>query len=133
MNQTLVEWQRARVGERGGARLKFVIVILIVGAIAYAGYLYVPIAYQAYLFKDVMQSKVDLASSQGYPATWVSDQLKKSAAEYEVPADAVISPSQQDNRITVRVQFTRPIELPGYTYRYEFDYTAKSTTFLSIK
>jgi len=50
-----------------------------------------------------------------------------------VPPDAVITPSQQDNRMEVRVQFTRPIELPGYTYRYEFDYTAKSTSFITVK
>ena len=36
-----------------------------------------------------------------------------------------------DNRLEARVQFTRPISFPGYTYDYEFDYTAQSTSFLS--
>jgi hypothetical protein len=122
-----------RQGERGGARLKFVIVIVVIAAVAYAGYLYMPIAYDAYYFKDVMQNKVDMAVTQGYETVWVRDQLVKSLPEYHVPPDALITPTAKDNRVEVRVQFTRPIELPGYTYHYEFDYTAKSTAFITIK
>jgi len=122
-----------RTTERGSARLKFIIVIAIIAVGAYALYMYVPVAYQAYLFKDLMQHNVDVASAQGYPATWVRDQLVKSAPEYGVPADAVISPAQRDNRMEVSVQFVRPIEFPGYTYQYNFDYTVKSTAFLTFK
>ena len=133
MTPTFVEQQASGSGERGGARLKFLIVIVILGAAAYAGYLYIPVQFDAYRFQDLMQRDVDMAVAQGSPASWVVDQLTKSAAEYNVPPDAVFTPSQQDNRMEVRVQFTRPIELPGYTYRYEFDYTAKSTSFISVK
>ena len=122
-----------RHGERGGARLKFLIFLIVLGTGGYAAYLYVPVQYDAFLFKDVMQHYVDVAVTQGYPENWVTDQLKKSEADYNVPPDAVITPSQQDNRILVRVQFTRPIQFPGYTYQYEFDHTAKSTTFLTFK
>jgi hypothetical protein len=122
-----------RQGERGGARLKFIIVVAVLAVVAYVGYLYVPVAYDAYYFKDVMQNKVDIASTQGYETVWVRDQLVKSGPEYHVPPDAIITPAQKDNRVEVRVQFTRPIQLPGYTYNYDFDYTAKSTAFLTIK
>jgi hypothetical protein len=80
-----------------------------------------------------MQHDEDVASSQGYPATWVRDQLVKSAPEYGVPADAVIDPAQRDNRIEVTVRYTKPIEFPGYTYEYSFDHTVKSTAFLTFK
>ena len=119
--------------ERGSARLKFLLVMAIIGVLAYSGYLFLPIAYQAYLFKDLMQHDVDVAGAQGYPPSWVRDQLSKSATEYGVPADAQITPAQRDNRLEVRVQFTRPIPFPGYTYQYEFDHTAKSTAFLTYK
>lgn len=122
-----------RSRERGSARLNFLIVLAIICVAAYAGYLYIPVAYNAYVFKDLMQHKVDIAAAQGYPAAWVSDQLTKSAAEYNLPPDAVFTPTLQDNRIQVRVQFTRPIEFPGFTYHYEFDHTAKSTEFLTFK
>jgi hypothetical protein len=122
-----------RTTERGSARLKFILVMTVIGVVAYMGYMYLPVAYQAYLFKDLMQHDVDVASSQGYPVSWVKDQLVKSAPEYGVPADAVITPAQRDNRIEVTVQFVRPIEFPGYTYQYNFDHTVKSTAFLTFK
>jgi hypothetical protein len=132
MNDRLI-MSRSRSGERGGARLKFIVVVLIAVSASYAGYLYVPVAFQAYYIKDLMQHDVDVASTQGYPATWVTDQLKKSAVAYDIPPNAIITPSQEQNQVVVRVQFTKPIEFPGYTYQYEFDYTAKSTTFITVK
>src|ERR1700674_1075424 len=109
---------RVKSSERGGARLKFIIVVAVLAIVVYVGYLYVPVAYDAYYFKDVMQNKVDMAATQGYETVWVKDQLVKSGPEYHVPADAIITPTQNDNRVMVRVQFTRPIQLPGYTYNY---------------
>ena len=122
-----------RSGERGSASLKFLIVLAILGATAYAGYLYVPVAFNASTYKDLMQHYVDLASAQGYPPSWAGDQLAKSGAEYGVPPDAVITPVQRDGRIEVRVQFVKVIEFPGYPYNYEFDHTVKSTAFLTFK
>ena len=122
-----------RANERGGARLKFILVMAAICAFGYAAYLYLPVAYDAYVLKDLMQHKVDVAATQGYPANWVDDQLKKSAEEYGIPPEAEITASPLDQRIQVHVQFTRPIEFPGYTYQYEFDHTARSTEFLTIK
>ena len=120
-----------RSNERGGANLKFLLVMIVMLAVAYAGYLYVPIAYQAYILKDAMQNNVDQASAMAHPPSWVQQQLVKNAVDYGLPPDAVITPVQQDNRVEVRVQFTRPIEFPGFTYQYEFDHTARSTKFLT--
>ena len=119
--------QLHRSGERGSARLKFLIVMAILGAVAYAGYLYIPVAYQAYLFKDLMQHNVDVAAALGL-STFLGEQInwRRVRPEYDVPAgrrhhsDAV-----ENNRVEVRVQFTKPIEFPGYTYDYEFDHTAQ--------
>jgi hypothetical protein len=122
-----------RSNERGSARLKFLLVILILAAAGYAAYLFIPIAYQAYLFKDLMQHDADVAASMGYQPTWVSDQLKKSLGEYGIPPDAIITPAQRDGRIEVRVQYTHLIQFPGYPYVYEFDHTARSTPFLTFK
>jgi hypothetical protein len=122
-----------RSGERGSASLKFVIMMLLMGSCAYAGYLYVPVAFQANTYKDLMQHYADVAAAQGYPPAWAGQQLLKSEAEYNVPANAIITPAQRDNRVEVRVQFVRLIEFPGYTYTYEFDHTVKSTAFLAFK
>lgn len=122
-----------RSGERGNANLKFLIVMAILVSCAYAGYLYVPVAFQANTFKDLMQHYTDVAAAQGYKPSWVGEQLMKTAPEYEIPANAIITPAQRDNRMEVRVQYVRAIEFPGYTYNYEFDHTVKSTAFLAFK
>jgi hypothetical protein len=119
--------------ERGGARAKLIIFIVIFAVLAYVGYLYIPVAIDGYYFKDTMQNTVNLAVTQGYDTAWVTDQLRKGGRDLHVPDDAVITPAQRDNRVEARVQFTRPISFPGYTYNYEFDYTARSTAFLAIK
>lgn len=128
-NQTLLR-NRA---EQGGARLKLILFIAVIAIVAYVGYMYIPVAVDAYYFKDAMQSKVNLAAAQGHDTAWLTDQLSKSKAEYHVPDDAVISPALKEGRMEVRVQFTRPISFPGYTYNYDFDYTAQSNTFLTVK
>lgn len=120
-------------GARGNARLKFFLVMAVIGLIALIGYKSLPVLYQAYLFKDLMQHNVDVAATQGYQMTWVRDQLTKSLPEYDIPQNAVITPTQRDNRVEVRVQYSWAIEFPGYTYQYEFDHTAKSTPFLTFK
>jgi hypothetical protein len=107
--------------------------MVVLAASAYAGYLYIPVAFQANTFKDLMQHYADVAVAQGYQPAWVREQLLKSAPEYDIPANAIITPAQRDNRIEVRVQYVRTIEFPGYTYNYEFDHTAKSTAFLAFK
>src|SRR5688572_20571857 len=96
------DMSQARKSERGSARLKFLVVMVILGAIAYASYLYVPVAYNAYLFKDLMQQKVNAAMALNYPPNWVKEQLVRSAPEYQVPADAEITPAVQDKRMEVR-------------------------------
>lgn len=125
--------QTQRSGERGGASLKFLIFMLFMAAGAYAGYLYVPVAYQAHNFKDLMQHYVDVASAEGKPPAWAGEQLMKNFADYDVPQNALITPTKRDNRIEVRIQFVKPIEFPGYTYEYQFDNTATSTAFLDFK
>ena len=117
--------------EFGGARLNLLIAVVAFAVIIYVGYMYVPVAVDAYYFKDVMQNMVNQASAQGSSTSWVRDQLVKSEPDYHVPPEAVITPSVEDKRMSVRVQFIRPISFPGYTYNYEFDHTAQSTTFLT--
>lgn len=122
-----------RTTERGGARLKFLIVAMIICAVAYIGYQFIPVYYQAYQLRDLMQNEVDTAAALGKSPDWVREQIVKNSADYGIPAGATIEPQQQDNRMQVKVRFTKPIFFPGYMYTYEFDYTVKSGTFLSIR
>jgi hypothetical protein len=122
-----------RSSERGSANLKFLIVMAMLGVTAYAGYLYVPVAYNAKAYTDLMQHYADLVAGTGQSTAWVTEQLAKSGPEYGVPPDAVVTCVLKDSRMEIRVQYVREIEFPGYTYNYEFDRTVKSTAFLSFK
>src|ERR1043165_7290702 len=128
-NQTLLQHR----SERGGAGIKLLIFIAVVAIVGYAAYMYIPVAVDAYYFKDSMQNKVNLAAAQGYDTAWLADQIAKSKPEFHVLEDPVISPAQNEGRMQVRVQFTRPLSFPAFTYNYNFDYTAQSTSFLTTK
>ena len=53
---------------------------------------------QANTYKDLMQHYADVAATQGYPPSWISEQLTKSGPEYGIPANAIITPvSVTDN------------------------------------
>jgi hypothetical protein len=125
--------KRTYKSEQGGARLKFLVVMAIIVIGAYCAYQFIPLAYRSYQLKDLMQNDVDTAAATGKPASWVQEQLVKSSQEYGIPTNAVITPLQEDNRVQIRVQFTQPVEFPGFVYDYEFDHTARSSTFLSVK
>lgn len=125
--------EMTRTSERGGARLKFIIVVAIIGIVAYAGYQFIPVLYQAYQIKDLMKHEVDAAVALNKPTSWITEQLVKSGPEYGIPKDAIITPAQQDSRMELRVQYRQPIEFPGFVYDYDFDHTVKSSNFLSIK
>ncbi len=120
-------------GERGESRLKFLIVIAVIAFLAYAGYQFIPIAYQSYQFKDYMQQSVDKAAVTGQSADWVETQLKAVSKEYNVPPNAEVKALQRDGRMEARVRFTRPISLVVYTYPYEFDTTVKSSSLFTPK
>ena len=124
---------RMRTNEAGGARLKLVIALAVIALVGYAGYLYIPVAVDAYYFKDAMHNKTNLGAAQGFDTSWLADQISRGKGEFHVPDDAVITPALKDGRLQVRVQFTRPIQTPLFTYNYNFDYTAQSTTFLTTK
>ncbi len=120
--------------ERGSARLKFIIVLVVVAALGYMGFQYVPVAYQSSRYKTRMQDVVTEAAAAGKGTEWVKSQLEASAADNGVPKDAKIVPMVQEGRVTVTVQFTRPVNLlPGYTYNYDFNHTAKSADLLTVK
>ena len=113
--------------ERGAVSLKLLLSLLLLGAIGYALYLYVPVAYEALLFKDFMHETVNKSiSSDKEPETWAGRQLREGIKQRGLPADAAVTTQKVNGQVSARVSWSRPIEFPGYTYVYEFDHTATS-------
>ena len=119
-------------GERGGARFNFVVVILVIGLVAYSTYNFAPVWYKSYRFKDYMQETINKAAyPPGQTSDWVAQQLRAGAKEYGVPEDFAVHVQQEEGRISAHVTWSESVQLPGYTYEYNFDHTAHSSGFIS--
>jgi hypothetical protein len=125
--------RRRRAGEMGGARFNFIIVVVVVALVGYSAYHYVPVAYNAYLFKDHMQEMVNKAAyPPGQTNEWVTSRLREDATkDYNLPPNIQISVQSVQGRIAARVTWSQPIQLPGYVYEYKFDHTAQSSGFIN--
>ncbi len=119
-----------RTTERGSARLNFLILMVVIAAVAYAGYQYVPVAYQASQLKVFMQDTVNNAVVTDKDARWAEDQLRRSLTSYGVPPDARVTVANRESRIEAHVEYTVPVPLLVTTYEYKFDHTTRSSTLL---
>lgn len=121
-----------RRSELGGSRVNFLIVLLVIVVAFYCGAQYAPVAYRALVFRDFMQETVNKAAfPPGQPITWIESQLRSNARENELPDNMSINIQNQNGQLVARVQWVKPIPLPGYVYEYKFDHTAKSGTFIN--
>ncbi len=121
-------------GERGGARLNFLIVAAVILLGGYALYNYAPVAYNAYLYKDFMQQTVNKAAyPPGQTGDWVVTQLKAAAKEYDLPPDMQVTAQNEGGRMAARVRWERAVPLPFYVYQYKFDHTARSSGFINAQ
>jgi hypothetical protein len=119
--------------QRGNANLKAFIVIGALLIIGYCGYQYVPVAYNASLFKVFLQDKVNQASALGRSGAWLEEQIRANGNEYNLPPDAVITVVPANGKLTARVQYKRDIPMLFYTYEYDFDHTVTSSGFFNIQ
>src|SRR5688572_17280935 len=124
-----------RRGESGGSRLSFLLVVAVIVLVGYAVYQYAPVAYDAFKYKDFMTVTVDKAAyPPGQSVAWVESQLRAGADEHGLaPEDLTLDVRNVEGRIVARVQWTRPVKLPGFIYEYKFDHTARSSGFLNTK
>jgi hypothetical protein len=122
---------RGRPGEHGGSRLNLIIVLALIGVVVYVGYQYVPVAYNASLYKVYMQDTIDKAVATGKDTAWAEKQLRDGGEDYGVPQDAVFKVEYRNQRMEANAHWTRPIPLPFYIYKYEFDHTVRSSAFLT--
>src|ERR1700755_3002799 len=121
-----------RAGERGGSRLNLIIVLAVVALGGYSAYNYAPVSYNAFVFQDYMEDTVNrTAFPPGQSNEWVAQQFRSAAKDYDFPENAYINVQREGGQIVARVQWTRPVKLPGYTYQYTFDHTVRSSGFIN--
>lgn len=128
----LTQHRGPRAGERGGSRLNLIIILAVIALGAYSAYNYAPVSYNAFLLKDFMQDTVNRAAfPPGQSNEWVAQQLRKAAQDYALSENPAVNVQRESGQIVARVQWTRPVKLPGYTYQYTFDHTVRSSGFIN--
>ena len=116
----------ARAGERGGARLKFLLVLAGIAALVYVGAQFVPARYHAWQFERFMQDTVEDAVATGKTPAWVEQQFRENFEEHDVPEDAAVEIKRDGRRMAASVRYTLPISLLVTEYDYDFDVSVRS-------
>lgn len=134
MKKSFINKRRER--ERGGASVKFLIVVLCLALGAHAAYNYIPVAYQGENFKQEMQTTVvqglAMPPNGVNPVEAMKAKLARIAIDNQLPP-ALIDVKQVNNVLTAHVKYSKEVSiLPFgiYSYEYEFDHTATPTGFL---
>jgi hypothetical protein len=101
-------------------------------ALAYLGYKIVPPIFANYQFQDAVNevatfTMVRLGSrGQVSPVNEARDGVLKKAMDLEIPLEKEdITVKISGERILITVNYSVPIELPGYTYNMDFTITSR--------
>ncbi len=122
--------------QRGGAGVKFVLILVVLFLVAHAGFNYVPVAYTAQSFREEMHTAVVQGSALptgSDPVGTIKTRMKRLAAASDVPPDTFIEVKQVGNVLQAHVVYSKQVPilpLGLYTYTYHFDHTATPTGFL---
>lgn len=126
-----------RSSEHGGAGVKFLLVMVGLILAANAGYQFIPVAYAGESLKQDMQTAVvqGLAlPGKMSPVDVVKQKIQTAVQSNNAPPDAVVEVKQFQNSIQAHVSYTKEVPLLPfgiYNYRYQFDYTATPSGFLT--
>ena len=122
--------------EKGSAKVKLVIVLVVLFLVAHAGYNYIPIAYEGQSFKQELQTAVlqGMAVPVGMTMTdSVKGRVARAAAHNNLPPNAFIQVKQTNNIVQAHVAYSKQINLLPFglfKYNYEFNHIATPTGFL---
>ncbi len=129
--------QKNRCGERGGAGVKFLLVLTIMIVVGHALINYIPVAYSAESMKSDMQTAVvqgmAAPARAGTPNDFITLKLKRAVEANDLPKDTFIEVKQNGKITQARVYYIQTVNLLPfgmYKYTYLFDHTATPTGFL---
>ncbi len=126
-----------RNAERGGASVKFLIIITAIILIARAGYNYIPVAYEGQDLKQEMDTAVvqSMALGNSQDAVGITKtKIQHVIVANDIPPNAVVEVKQINNLCQARVAYNQRVELLPfglYSYIYQFDHTAVPSGFLA--
>jgi hypothetical protein len=116
-----------RMRSRGGARLKAIVWLLIVGSGIYAGAKVVPIYFANYQLQDKMQTEARFAMVNHRTNEEVRDVIYREIQDRDIPAhreDIHVESSQRG--VQIKVDYTVTVDLRVYQFNMHFTPSVQS-------
>ena len=115
--------QASHIGQRGGAKISFLLTILVLGGLGYTAFKVVPVYFANYQFQDAVETESRFALT-GYPKKSlddIRDDVWKKAQELDVPIKrddirVIVNQGQVD----IGVDYSVPIDLKVYQFTLQF-------------
>jgi len=117
-----------RMNQRGEGKLGCVFGLLLLLAAVFTAYKMIPIKVRATEFRDAVfdQSRGAGRSSQ----EGIKNALAYKASQLRLPvAEKDIKITRSPDYITIEVDYTVPVEFPGFTYQWKFHHKAENPVF----
>jgi len=117
--------------ERGGAKFNFLLTVLVLGAMGYAGFKVVPAYVNDYQFQDFIQQESRFALA-GYPRKSPDDlrnDVIKKAKELDLPLKSEdIRVSVSNTNVDISADYSITFDLSVYQWTHDFHHHADNHT-----
>lgn len=127
MSRTLSA-RSGKARERGGARLKAIVWLVILGAAGYVGFKVIPIYMANYQLQDKMQTEARFATVNHKTDEELRDVIFREIRDRDIPArreDIQVLENTQ-RRVSVSVEYTVPVDLKVYQLHLRFNPSAEN-------
>ncbi|MEW6207544.1 MAG: hypothetical protein AB1631_04200 [Acidobacteriota bacterium] len=118
-----------RARERGAVKIQTVLTFLIVGMLAFAIIKIAPI----YVEQRSIQTKVDelarVSALRNYKPEKVNTEIEKLINDNDLPAGSVTVAVMAENKVHLKLKYTRTIDFLVTQYDWAVDYTAEGRAF----
>jgi hypothetical protein len=118
-----------RESERGGSKLKTLLLIIVLGAFVFAAVKIVPPYFANYQMQDSMETEARFAIANRKPLEEIRDDVWKKAQELGIPTkrdDIKVTTNQ--SAIEISIHYTVPIDLQVYQFTLDFHPHADNRT-----
>jgi len=108
-------------GQRGGARIKVLVVLIILGSAVFCAVRLVPPYFANYQLQDSMRQEAAYASATRKKDDDIRADIEKKVQELGIPADSnEIQVSDDAGNVKISVDYTVPVDLAVYQLQLHF-------------
>jgi len=117
-----------RMNQRGEGKLGCVFGLLILLAAVFTAYKMIPVKVRATEFRDAVTDQARGAGQTSQKS--IRNALAFKASQLRIPVtEKDIKITRTADFITIEVEYTIPVEFPGFTYQWKFHHLAENPVF----